>query len=588
MLRTHNCGQLNKSNVGEKVILSGWVQSVRDHGLLKFIDLRDRYGVVQLVYSPAEMPPEVSSILKEVRNEWVIRVAGEVILRPPEMVNPKISTGQVEVKINQIEVLNRARNLPFELTDNIQIGEDIRLAYRFLDLRRPRIQTNLLARAKFTQAVREFLTGEDFVEIETPILTRSTPEGARDFIVPSRLNPGRFYALPQSPQLFKQILMVAGFDRYFQIARCFRDEDLRADRQPEFTQIDLEMSFVEEADVIDITEKLLKYAIRKAFGYDLQIPFPRIEYQQAMEEYGTDKPDLRFNLKLKNFTGVFQETRIEVIRKTIEEGGIVQGFIIPDGQKVSASDVEEYHQLVRQRGLGGLGWIRFRQNDIQSPFKKFLEEKIVENLRPPVESDNSLLFFLAGQPDKILPVLGELRKLVGDKLYLSPEPQWCFTWVVNFPLLEFDQQQQRWQSKHHPFTSPAPASIESLENQPEKIRAKAYDLVLNGIEIGGGSIRIHSRKLQEKMFDLIGLPRAKYEQQFGFLLECLDFGAPPHGGIALGLDRLVMLFLGENSIREVIAFPKTQKGVCLLTKAPGEVDEILLKENRIRLQLPST
>ncbi|HPP11500.1 MAG TPA: aspartate--tRNA ligase [bacterium] len=586
MLRTHTCGELNRAMVSQQVVLAGWVFSVRDHGSLKFIDLRDRSGVIQLVCSPGEMSPELVFRVNQLRDEWVVQVKGTVVLRPPETVNPRIPTGEIEVKISDLLILNSCQTLPFELSSPVQTGETIRLVYRFLDLRRPQLQKNLLVRSSFVHVLREFLIEEGFAEIETPMLTKSTPEGARDFIVPSRLNPGRFYALPQSPQLFKQLLMVAGYDRYFQIARCFRDEDLRADRQPEFTQVDLEMSFVDEDDVMSLTERLLHRAIKKTFNVELKIPFPRINYQQAIDHYGTDKPDLRYHLTIHDYTPVFQTSQVEVLKKALQAGGVVRGFTVAEGEKISATDIQEFDRLVKERGQTGLGWIRFRQDGLQSPLKKFLEAETLQALRPEPGSKNTLFFFLAGAREKIAAVLGELRTTVAEKLYRLDPYDWRFCWVVKFPLLEFDPEGRRWQSRHHPFTSPFPATIEALDGKPEEITSRAYDLVLNGTEIGGGSIRIHQRALQEKIFEIIGLPREKYLKQFGFLLEALDCGAPPHGGIALGLDRLMMLLLGVSSIREVMAFPKTQKGVCLMTGAPGEVDEILLRENRLRVELP--
>ncbi len=584
MLRSHTCGVLNRGNLGEKVVLCGWVNSIRDHGGVTFFDIRDRYGITQVVCSPKEASSALYEQVKILRNEWVVKVEGEVVERPAETVNSKIPTGEIEIKVNNLVVLNKSNVLPFEPSESDKIGENLKLKYRYIDIRNDRLQKNLRTRALFCHKIREFLISEGFVETETPVLTKSTPEGARDFIVPSRLNPGKFYALPQSPQLFKQLLMIGGIDRYFQIAKCFRDEDLRADRQPEFTQLDMEMSFVEEQDVIDITEKLLKYSIYEVFGKEVSIPFPKISYASAMQRYGSDKPDTRIDIVYKDISDIIKQTRIKVLNSILDEGGVIKGFPVPSADKLSLKDIENLDGFIKKEGGGGLGWIRFKGEEVQSPLKKFLPVEIIEQLKPDVEPGNSILFFLGGKEKWVNEKLNQVKEIVLKKIpHLIKQNTFNFLWVMDFPLFEFNEEENRIQSVHHPFTSPVVSDIPFLKSEPLKVRSRAYDIVLNGNEIGGGSIRIHNRALQEENFRLIGIEEKIYKERFGFLLEALDYGAPPHGGIALGLDRLMMLLLGEESIRETIAFPKTQKGICPLTMAPGEVEEKILKENRIHI-----
>ncbi len=583
MLRTHLCGELNKNHSGKKVILCGWVNSIRDHGGVIFFDIRDRYGITQIVCSPENFKEDEFARIKSIRDEWVVRVEGTVRERPIDTINPKIPTGEIEVVPEKVEVINTSLPLPFEVSEIEKIEETLKLKYRYLHIRKSRLAENLNKRAFFTYRIREFLISEDFIEVETPILTKSTPEGARDFIVPSRLNPGKFYALPQSPQIFKQLLMIGGLDRYFQIARCFRDEDLRADRQPEFTQIDIEMSFINEEDIISLTERMLKYAIEKTFNIQVEIPFPRISYDEAISKYGVDTPDIRIPVEYIDITSIFQQTEIKILRDIIEKGGIIKGFVINEGEKISLKDIENIDRVVREAGGGGLGWIRLKGDDIQSPFKKFLLPEVIQKIKTLILSENSIIFFLAGEQKKITELLNLIKKYVTEKIFTDKTDVFKFIWVTNFPLFEYNQEEKRFQAVHHPFTSPREEDIPMFKTDPGGMRSRAYDIVLNGIEIGGGSIRINKREIQEEVFRTIGLKEIDVQERFGFLLRALEYGAPPHGGIALGLDRLIMLLTGESSIRETIAFPKTQKGTCPLTDAPGDVEQQLLKENRIKI-----
>ncbi len=584
MLRTHTCGELTSDDVGAVVVLAGWVSSIRDHGNVIFFDLRDRYGITQIVCNLPELDKSLVELIKEIKQEFVIQITGKVVLRSSETINPKISTGLIEVVLEKLEILNSCQVLPFEIQESKKINENTRLKYRYLDLRRNQLKENLVFRSIFTNSMREFFASEKFLEIETPILTRSTPEGARDFLVPSRLNPGSFYALPQSPQLFKQILMISGLDRYYQIARCFRDEDLRSDRQPEFTQVDIEMSFVKEDDVIGVAERLMKYAIEKSTGMKISIPFPRLSYEEAIDRFGTDKPDMRFETEILQLSALFRDSGSNIIEDLINSGKTIRGLLFEKGEDVSIKEVDSINEFVKQEGGKGIGWIRFRDNEIVSPFKKSLKESFVENLKTALKiKPGSILLFLGGDRDWVCNILGQIRPDLCKKLQPVDENILSFLWVVDFPLFEFNREENRLQCVHHPFTSPKTEDIHLLDTEPLKAKSRAYDLVLNGTEIGGGSIRIHQVELQKKIFSILNMKPQEYNERFGFLLESLNYGAPPHGGVAFGLDRLVMILRKEDSIRETMAFPKTQKGICPLSEAPGPVDEKQLRDLYIKV-----
>ena len=581
--RTHTCGALRKSDVGREAALTGWVASRRDHGGLVFIDLRDRYGITQVVFNPA-YGKELHEKAGELRAEFVVAVRGEVRDRPPGTVNPRLPTGEIELYASELDILNRSEVPPFEIEDRAGVSLEHRLRYRYLDLRRPAMQHHLIFRHRLCQLIRQYLDTQGFVEVETPFLTKSTPEGARDYLVPSRMSPGSFYALPQSPQLFKQILMVAGLDRYFQIVRCFRDEDLRATRQPEFTQLDMEMSFVEEGDVMDIIEGFMAEVFEKLLGKKISTPFPRLPYRQAMELYGSDAPDRRFGLTIKEITDLARGAEFRIFRETIERGGLVRGLNAQGCGNFSRKEIEELTAFVGQHGAKGLAWFKVEDGGLSSPITKFFPQGLQIQIKERMEARTGDLLLCVADREKIVSQsLSQLRLNLAKRLNLINNEEYCFTWITDFPLLEFDETLGRYISIHHPFTSPRLEDIPHLEERPHEVRARAYDIVLNGVELGGGSIRIHDQELQQRIFRLLGMDDETARKRFGFLLEAFKYGAPPHGGIALGLDRLTAMLLGLEDIREVIAFPKTQKATCLLTEAPSEVDAGQLKELGIKL-----
>jgi aspartyl-tRNA synthetase len=580
--RTHTCGELNPSHAGKEVVLMGWVDSWRDHGGIIFIDLRDRYGITQIVFNPEA--GEVCQRAKTLRNEFVVAVLGKVVARPAGMINKTLATGEVEVNALDLQILNPAKTTPFEINGRVEAAEDLRLKYRYLDLRRPEMQRNLIIRHRLAQVARSYFDRNNFVEIETPILMRSTPEGARDYLVPSRIHHGSFYALPQSPQTYKQILMVAGMDRYVQIVKCFRDEDLRADRQPEFTQIDVEMSFVNREDVIELVEGLMAEIMEKIAGQKINLPLLRLTYAEAMARFGSDKPDLRFGMELKEATTLAEESEFKIFSEARKAGKSIIGVCVPGGGKYSRKQIDDLTEQAAQLGAKGLVALKVSERGWEGAAAKFFKpEQIAKTNTVFAAKASDLLLFVVDEQERAQTVMGALRLRLGAEEKLIDESKFSLLWVIDFPLLEFSPEDNRWVARHHPFTAPMDEDVHLLATAPEKARAKAYDLVMNGYEIAGGSVRIHRRELQERMFRLLNIGDEEARNKFGFLLEAFEYGAPPHGGIAFGFDRLAMLLAGRKSIREVIAFPKTNSAVSLMDGSPAKVDERQLRELHIQI-----
>jgi len=577
-------GTISEKQINEEILLKGWVQTRRDLGGLIFIDLRDRSGVVQVVFNP-DHSSEALAIADTIRSEFVVEISGKVVARDKATINPVMKTGKIEVNASEIKVLNKSKTPPFAIQDETDVAEDLRLKYRYLDLRRPSLQETFKLRHQTTQAVRNFLNQDGFLEMETPILTKSTPEGARDYLVPSRVHPGEFYALPQSPQLFKQLIMVSGFDKYYQIARCFRDEDLRADRQPEFTQIDIETSFQTSDEIMEMTENMMQSVMKEVKDYDMELPLKRMPYDEAMNRFGSDKPDTRFALELINASNVFAESEFKVFKGAIESGGSVNLLNVKgEASNYSRKDIDKLTDFVKVYGAKGLAWLKAEGEDLKGPIAKFLSDEEKEQLVAHANvGDGDLLLFVADKKQVVFDSLGALRLKLGKELELIDQSIYNFLWVTDWPLLEYDEELDRYSAAHHPFTSPIEADLDKLLTDPANVRANAYDLVLNGYELGGGSVRIYQREVQEKMFSVLGFTKEEAQDQFGFLLEALEYGAPPHGGVALGLDRIIMLLAGRTNLRDTILFPKTASASDLLTDAPDSVSQAQLEELSIQV-----
>ncbi|MDQ0161234.1 aspartate--tRNA ligase [Bacillus alveayuensis] len=579
--RSYYCGEISEKMVGEEVILKGWVGKRRDLGGLIFIDLRDRSGIVQIVFNP-DVSKAALEVAEKIRNEFVLDVKGKVVARSEETINPNIKTGKVEVVVEEVTILNSSKTPPFSINDlkGTDVSEDVRLKYRYLDLRRPVMFETLKMRHEVTKSIRNFLDKHGFIDVETPILTKSTPEGARDYLVPSRVHEGEFYALPQSPQIFKQLLMVSGFDRYYQIARCFRDEDLRADRQPEFTQVDIEMSFMSQEDIMSMMENMMARLLKEVKGIDIPLPFPRLTYDEAIARFGSDKPDTRFEMELVDVSEVVKDSSFKVFSGTVQNGGQVKAINVKGkAEQYSRKDIDSLTEFVNIYGAKGLAWLKVEEEELKGPIAKFFTEEEQNGLRDILEAEaGDLLLFVADQKDVVADSLGALRLKLGKELGLIDENKYNFLWIIDWPLVEYDEEEKRYYALHHPFTMPVREDIAHFETDPTKMRAQAYDLVLNGYELGGGSIRIFEKEIQEKMLKLLGFTEEEAKAQFGFLLEAFEYGTPPHGGIAFGLDRLVMLLAGRSNLRDTIAFPKTASASCLLTDAPSEVSEEQLQE----------
>ncbi len=580
--RTHTCNDLGLAHLDQEITLMGWVLRRRDHGGVIFIDLRDRWGITQVVFNP-EVNPEVHAKAHQLRSEWVIAVRGRVASRPESMENTKLATGAIEILVDELRILNTSETPPFPLDEDVEVSDTLRLQYRYLDLRRPEIANNLILRHQALQTVRSYLNDQQFLEIETPMLTRSTPEGARDYLVPSRVHAGKFFALPQSPQLFKQILMVAGMDRYYQIVKCFRDEDLRADRQPEFTQIDMELSFITEEEIITIVEGMIKNLFKVIRGLELQPPFHRITYDEAMRRFGNDRPDARFGLELVDLTETLRGCGFKVFNTVIDKGGVVKAINAKGCGAFSRKDLDDLTEYAGRFGARGMAWIKVKDDEWQSPITKFFSEEEIAAMAQALDAQpGDLILFGADKPKVVHQVLSELRLELARRLQLVDENTFNFLWVTDFPLLEYDEEQKRYSAVHHPFTAPNEDQLDLLTSDPGAVKSRAYDLVLNGNEIGGGSIRIHSPLMQQTVFKALGIEEEEAQEKFGFLLRALELGAPPHGGIAFGVDRLMMLLTGSSSIRDVIAFPKTQRATCPLTEAPSSVARKQLTELHLR------